>query len=86
MIKSQSIRKVVNIYLNRVLTEKQTIIELSKEWSPTQESLFKRLLKEGGEISIKGVNIKITVQEKILISRGEKDGGIIVAPGSDTRF
>jgi hypothetical protein len=48
--------------------------------------LFKRLLKEGGEISIKGVNIKITVQEKILTSRGEKDGGIIVAPGSDTRF
>jgi hypothetical protein len=86
MIKSQSIRKGVNIYLNRVLTEKQTIIELSKEWSPTQESLFKRLLKEGGEISIKGVNIKITVQEKILTSRGEKDGGIIVAPGSDTRF
>jgi hypothetical protein len=44
------------------------------------------LLKEGGEINIKGVNIKITVQEKILTSQGEKDGGIIVAPGSDTRF
>lgn len=86
MIKPQSIRKGVNIYLNRVLAEKQTVIDLSKEWSPSQETLFKRLLKEGGEINIKGVNIKVLVQEKLLTSRGEKDSGIIVAPGSDTRF
>ena len=86
MIKPQSIRKGVNIYLNRVLVEKQTIIELSKEWTSTQEILFKRLLKEGGEINIKGTNIKILAQEKILTSRGEKDGGVIVAPGADTRF
>lgn len=86
MIKPQSIRKGVNIYLNRVLTEKQTVIELSKEWTPTQETLFKRLLKEGGEVNIKGVNIKVLVQEKILTSRGEKDSGVIVAPGADTRF
>jgi hypothetical protein len=86
MIKPQSIRKGVNIYLNRVLVEKQTIIELSKEWTSTQEILFKRLLKEGGEINIKGVNIKVLAQEKLLTSRGEKDSGIIVAPGSDTRF
>ena len=86
MIKPQSIRKGVNIYLNRVLTEKQTVIELSKEWTPTQETLFKRLLKEGGEVNIKGVNIKVLVQEKILTSRGEKDSGVIVAPGANTRF
>jgi hypothetical protein len=28
----------------------------------------------------------VLVQEKLLTSRGEKDSGIIVAPGSDTRF
>lgn len=86
MIKPQSIRKGVNIYLNRVLTEKQTVIELSKEWTPTQETLFKRLLKEGGEVNIKGINIKILIQEKILTSKGEKDSGVIVAPGANTRF
>ena len=86
MIKPQSIRKGVNIYLNRVLTEKQTVIELSKEWTPTQETLFKRLLKEGGEVNIKGINIKISIQEKILTSKGEKDSGVIVAPGANTRF
>jgi hypothetical protein len=86
MIKPQSIRKGVNIYLNRVLAEKQNVIELSKDWTPTQESLFKRLLKEGGEVNIKGVNIKVLVQEKLLTSRGEKDSGVIVAPGADTRF
>jgi len=86
MIKPQSIRKGINIYLNRALAEKQEVIELSKEWSPTQETLFKRLLKEGGEVNIKGINIKVLVQEKLLTSRGEKDSGIIVAPGADTRF
>jgi hypothetical protein len=86
MITPQSIRKGTTIYLNRVITDKQTVIELSKDWSPNQEILFKRLLKEGGEINIKGTNIRVSVQEKLLTSRGVKDIGIIVAPGADTRF
>jgi len=37
-------------------------------------------------MNIKGVNIKILVQEKILTTRGEKDSGVIVVSGADTRF
>ena len=86
MLKPQSIRKGVQITLNGKEAEKQEVIEMSKDWTPNQETLFKKTLQQGGEITIKGVLVKITVQEKIVTSAGVKDTGIIVAPGADARF
>ena len=86
MLKPQSIRKGVQITLNGKEAEKQEVIEMSKDWTPNQETLFKKTLQQGGEITIKGVLVKITVQEKIVTSAGVKDTGIIVAPGADVRF
>lgn len=86
MLKAQSIRNGVQITLNGKEAEKQEVIEMSKDWTPNQETLFKKTLQQGGEITIKGVLVKITVQEKIVTSAGVKDTGIIVAPGADTRF
>ena len=86
MLKAQSIRNGVQITLNGKETEKQEVIEMSKDWTPNQETLFKKTLQQGGEITIKGVLVKITVQEKIVTSAGVKDTGIIVAPGADARF
>ena len=85
-LKPQSIRNGVAIYMNGNLASKQEIIELSNDWSPNQEKLFKTFLKQGGEVTIKGIRFKIKVQDAIVNSKGEKDPGVIVIPGLDQRF
>ena len=86
MIKPQSIRSGVTIYVNGTQAEKSEVVALSNEWSERQETLFKKTLKDGGEITIKGVHFKVIPQEKILNSLGEKDPKHIIAPGADDRF
>jgi len=86
MIKPQSIRSGVTIYVNGNQVEKSDIIVLSNEWNERQETLFKKTLKDGGEITIKGVHFKVIPQEKILNYIGEKDPKHIIAPGADDRF
>jgi hypothetical protein len=86
MLKPQSIRKGVQITLNGKEAEKQEVIEMSSDWTVNQETLFRKTLQQGGEITIKGILIKITIQEKMVTSAGVKDTGIIVAPGADARF
>lgn len=86
MIKPQSIRSGVTIYVNGTQAEKSEVVALSNEWSERQETLFKKTLKDGGEITIKGVHFKVIPQEKILNSLGEKDPKHIIAPGIDDRF
>ena len=85
-LKPQSIRKSVTIFLNGREVEKQEVLELSKEWNEKQENLFKRLLKNEGEMTIKGIIIKTILQEKIVNSFGEKDPKHIIMPGVDDRF
>ena len=85
-LKPQSIRKSVTIFLNGREVEKQEVLELSKEWNEKQENLFKRLLKNEGEITIKGIVVKTVLQEKIVNSFGEKDPKHIIMPGVDDRF
>lgn len=86
MLKPQSIRKGVQITLNGKEAEKQEVIEMSSDWTVNQETLFRKTLQQGGEITIKGTLIKITIQEKMVTSAGVKDTGVIVAPGADARF
>jgi hypothetical protein len=85
-LKPQSIRKSVTIFLNGREVEKQEVLELSKEWNEKQENLFKRLLKNEGEMTIKGIVVKTVLQEKIVNSFGEKDPKHIIMPGVDDRF
>ena len=86
MLKPQSIRKGVTILLNGKEIIKQEIIDLSVDWSDSQTSFFKKLLKQGGETKINGNRIKVIPQETVVNSKGEKDGGVIVIPGEDQRF
>jgi hypothetical protein len=86
MIKPQAIRKGISITLNGKEVEKQEIIDLSKEWNSNQELLFRKTLQQGGEVTIKGIHIKIVTKEKMVNSKGEKDPGIVTVPGVDQRF
>ena len=85
-LKGQSIRNGVTILINGKIADKKEVLELSTTWTINQENLFKKALKQGGEITINKVHFKIIAQEAILNSKGEKDPGIIQVPGADLRF
>lgn len=76
-ISPQSIRKGVKITLDKKEISKQDIISKSENWDPSHLSLFKKMLKQGGRFKIKGDIIEIILQDKILNSKGESDGGVI---------
>ena len=52
MIKKQSIRSGTIIKLNGVILEKDEVIDLSKEWTESQEDFFRRILSQGGRMKI----------------------------------
>ena len=62
MIKKQSIRKGTIVKLNGVVLEKEEIIELSKEWTESQENFFRKILSQGGKMKIE--NGKITISKE----------------------
>ena len=86
MLKPQSIRKGVKITLNGKEVEKQEIIDLSSSWTEKQINFFKKLLQQGGATKINGNSLIITPPAQILDSTGNKDQGIIIAPGLDAKF
>ena len=75
MITPQSIRKGIIIKFDGEVADKKTVIEASEGWSPNHETLFKKLLKQGGQFKINGVLVAVTPEEKTFNSRGETDGG-----------
>lgn len=85
-LKKQSIRKGMYITLDGIPVEKDKLIQLSESWTEPQENFFRKMLKQGGEFKIQGKQFKITLQDKILTTRGEKDAGVITIPGLDSRF
>jgi len=85
-LKPQSIRKGVKITLNGKEAEKQEVIELSSTWTEKQINFFKKLLQQGGATKINGVLFVITPPIQVVDSTGNKDQGIITAPGLDQRF
>ena len=72
-ISPQSIRKGVTIKFDGIIVDKPTILEVSKEWSLNQENMFKKLLKQGGEFSIKEIKISVQPVEKIFNSKLESE-------------
>ena len=82
----QSIRSNVQIKMNGEYIKKEQVISLSEFWNEKQISYFKKMIQQGGALKINGDKFEITIQETIVNSRGDKDGGIITIPGSDERF
>ena len=76
MITPQSIRKGITIKFDGIVVDKPTILKASEEWSTNHETLFKKLLKQGGSFKINGIVVSITPEEKTFNSKGETDGGV----------
>ena len=74
MLVKQSIRSTSKIYIDGVrIEDKERIIALSETWSEKQEIFFRKMLQQGGEFSLKGVNFTIAVVEPLRNSKGEID-------------
>jgi len=82
----QSIRSNVLIQMNGEYVKKEIVLTLSESWNDRQLSYFRKMVQQGGNLKINGDLFEITINEGILNSKGEKDGGIIVIPGIDERF
>jgi hypothetical protein len=79
MISSRAIRKGITIKFDGHIVDKEAVIEASKTWEPKHETLFMKLLKQGGKFTVNGIVVEVFPQEQMLTSRGEKDGGIITS-------
>ena len=72
MLSKQSIRKDHTIYLNEEIIEKSEMIEISKEFNDKEEQRFRKMLQQGGRLTIQGNEFKIVKKEyKFRNSRGE---------------
>jgi hypothetical protein len=71
MISPQSIRKGITIKFDGIEVDKQTVIKASEEWKESHETLFKKLLKQGGSFKINGVLVEVRPEEKTFNSKGE---------------
>ena len=85
-LKPQSIRNNAKILWNGEPITKQEIIDMSAFWSEKQIVYFKKMVKQGGTFKIDSNKFKITIDDPILTSRGERDGGITQIPDPDARF
>jgi|TARA_R100001015_G_C4433567_1_gene29808 hypothetical protein len=60
MLNKQSIRGKVQIFMDQVLIEdKEVIIKESENWTELQESLFRKMLQQGGNFSIENRKYRI---------------------------
>ena len=85
-LKPQTLRKSSVVYIDGRLAEKQELLDLSETWNEKEENLFRKMLKQGGKFSIRGVKFIIDVKGGVLNSKGEKDGGVVQIPGLDSAF
>jgi hypothetical protein len=74
MITKQAIRRGVSISINGLSTTKDEIIAMSEKWTEKEENLFRKMLKQGGSFSIRGVKFRISVPEQIYNNKGEVEG------------
>jgi hypothetical protein len=74
MITKQAIRRGVSISINGLSTTKDEIIAMSEKWTEKEENLFRKMLKQGGSFSIRGIKFRISVPEQIYNNKGEVEG------------
>ncbi len=74
MLNKQSIRGKVQIFMDQVLIDnKEVIIKESENWTELQESLFRKMLQQGGKFKLQGNLFRIVKEKKIVNTKGFKD-------------
>ena len=81
MISSRAIRKGITIKFDGHIVDKKAVIEASKTWEPKHETLFMKLLKQGGKFTVNGVVVEVFPQENGLLIQLE----LTIVPTTDAQ-
>ena len=71
MLTKQAIRSHIQILANGEPISKDDLITMSEGWSEKEETLFRKMIKQGGVFKIKGVKFVTIVPELLRDNRGE---------------
>ena len=82
-IKLVSVTKTSTIKVDGEEIERERVVQLSHDWSERDVTLFKKIVKQGGTVRIKGIKYEITPGEKITTSKGWADEGAAPMPGPE---
>ncbi len=74
-LKLVSVTKTSRIIVDGKMIERERVVQLSHNWTEKDIILFKKVVKQGGSVRIKGTRFDITPNEKIVSSKGWADGG-----------
>ena len=86
-LKKQSIRKNMTILVEGKEILKEELILISEGWNLTQESFFRKMLKQGGAFKVNGIKYEISLKrDNKMRSDGTKDSGVKQIPGEDGKF
>lgn len=69
MLTKQALKNSITISINSIIVDKDQIIEMSKDWTEKEETLFRKMLKQGGYFSIRGNRFNIKTDDFELESR-----------------
>ena len=74
-IKLISVTKTTTILVDTRKVERAEVVTLSHDWSERDITLFKKIVKQGGTVNIKGKKYICTPGEKVTNSQSQRDGG-----------
>ena len=80
----QALRRGIHVLINDKLATKEELIEMSLEWSEKRENFFRKMLQQGGRFRFDNKQFEIKLRQRVLNSKGEKDGGVVKVPGERT--
>ena len=76
MLSKQSLRSNVKVLVNDEPATKEQLIKLSESWSENEETLFRKMLKQGGSFKMGGKRFKVIITEQMVNSKGNPDSAI----------
>jgi hypothetical protein len=74
-LKKVNITKSTKVTADGYDITREQIIKLSEDWSDTHISIFKKVVRQGGRVTIKNIDFICTPLGKITNSQNQKDGG-----------
>ncbi len=80
----QALRQGVHVMIDDVLATKEELIEMSLEKKEKRENFFRKMLQQGGRFRFDNKQFEIKLRQRVLNSKGEKDGGVVKVPGERT--
>lgn len=73
MLSKNSIRGKVRIFIDSQQANKDDVVYLSESWSEKEETLFRKMLIQGGNFGIQGKKFYIIPEERFFRNDGSKD-------------